>query len=125
MPVKIPSDFCERFKTAFNAGDVDGLVDLYADEIVAVPNPGNRLSGKDELRGALGFFLGLPNPRLDFTTEAIVEGPDTALFYGAWVFDADAEEDEDPTHIDARAIVVLERRDDGWYAVLDDFFAQG
>jgi uncharacterized protein (TIGR02246 family) len=125
MPLKILSDFAETFETAFNAGDIDGLLALYSDDIVAVPIPGTHLSGKEELEGALGHFLGLPGPRVQFATDAIVEGKDTALLDGSWVFDAAPEGDEDPTHIEARAVLAFTQKDDGWYVVLDDFFGQG
>lgn len=123
MAVATPQDFVPTFDKLFAAGDLDGLLALYRDDIVAVPQPGARLNGKAELGAGLGAFLGMAPYTMVFTQVGLVENADTAVVHGDWTFDGTSP--DGPVHIDARATIVLVRGADGWSAALDDFFSQG
>lgn len=121
MPVSSPSEFGAAFQKGFEDADAAAVLDLYADDIVAVPEPGARLNGKAELEAGLGAFFAMAPSKLTFDP-AVVEGENTAIVYGDWTFDGTSA--EGPVHIEARATVVLAKRDGAWYAVVDDFFSQ-
>lgn len=123
MSVKIPADFVPTFSERFAAGDLDGLLALYGDDIVAVPQPGARLSGKEQLGAGLSAFLGMAPYSMNMTQTGLVENSDSALVFGDWIFDGQSP--DGPVHIEARATIVLVKRGEGWAAVLDDFFSQG
>jgi ketosteroid isomerase-like protein len=123
MSLKIPADFVPTFAERFAAGDLDGLLALYADDVVAVPQPGARLSGKEQLGAGLGAFLGMAPYTMNMTQTGLVENADSALIFGDWTFDGQSP--DSPVHIEARATIVLAKQGEGWVAVLDDFFSQG
>jgi ketosteroid isomerase-like protein len=123
MAAKTPSDFAPTFSGCFDTGDLPGILDLYAEEIVAVPEPGARLHGKAQLQAGLEAFAAMAPFTMKFTQAGLVEGAETALIFGDWVFDGTSP--DGPVHIEARATIVLQQRSDGWYAVLDDFFSAG
>lgn len=123
MSVKIPADFVPTFSERFAVGDVEGMLALYADDIVAVPQPGARLSGKEQLGAGLSAFLAMTPYTMTMTQVGLVENSDTALILGDWTFDGQSP--DGPVHIEARATIVLTRRGEEWLATLDDFFSQG
>lgn len=121
MPVPTPADFVAQFEKGFADGDLDGLVSLYADDVVVVPEPGARLNGKEQLAAGLGAFLAMAPCTMTWTTSS-VEGPASALVYGDWLFEGTSP--DGPVRIEARATIALEKRDVGWVATVDDFFSQ-
>ncbi len=122
MPVKIPSDFMSTWNELYAAGNVDGILDLYDDSIVLVGQPGTRVSGKEQVRAVIDGFLAMSQDGLDLKPGTSVDGPNHSVTYGDWVFDGVGP--DGPVHIEARATAVLIQKEDGWYAVLDDFFSQ-
>lgn len=123
MSVKIPADFVPSFSERFAAGDLQGLLALYGDDIVAVPQPGARLTGKEQLGAGLSAFLAMAPYTMNMTQTGLVENEDQALIFGDWTFDGQTP--DAPVHIEARATIVLSRRGEEWLATLDDFFSQG
>lgn len=120
MPLSSPSEFAAAFQKAFGEGDTAAVLALYGDDVVAVPEPGARLTGKAELGASLGGFLAMSPCTLTFNP-TVVEGETTAIVYGDWSFDGKSP--DGPVHIEARATVVLAKRDGVWHAVIDDFFS--
>ncbi len=123
MSVKTPSDFLPAWNAAFVAGDLDALLALYTDDVVAVPQPGARLNGKTELGAGLGAFFAMAPYTLNFAQDGLVEGNGIALFFGSYTFTGTTP--DGPMELAARATIVLVEKEDGWYAVIDDFFSQG
>ncbi|MGQ0623561.1 MAG: YybH family protein [Sporichthyaceae bacterium] len=123
MAIKTPSDFLPVWNAAFNACDLDALLACYTDDAVAVPQPGARLSGKAELGAGLGAFFAMAPFTLNFVQDGLVEGPGVALFFGSYTFTGTTP--DGPLELAARATIVLVEKEDGWYAVIDDFFSQG
>jgi ketosteroid isomerase-like protein len=78
------------------------------------------LTGKAELGAGFGAFLAMTPYTMRFNP-AVVEGEKTAIVYGDWSFDGKSA--DGPVHIEARATVVLVKRNDEWHAVVDDFFS--
>lgn len=106
----------------FAAGNVDGILDLYTDDAVVVHEPGGRLHGKEQIRAMIEGFLAIGQNGLEIKPGVSVDGTNHAIVYGDWVFDGTTP--DGPLHIEARATAVLVQREDGWYAVLDDFYSQ-
>jgi len=121
MPVSSASDFAPAFQKAFDNGDLEGLLSLYADDVVAVPQPGARLNGKAEVSAGLQAFLAM-TPYTMAMTSSLVESPSAAIVYLDWAFDGTSP--DGPVHIEARASVALAHGAGGWVAVVDDFFSQ-
>lgn len=74
----LPDAFAERF----NAGDLDDLLGLFADDAVFVPQPGVAVTGAD-LRGALEQFLALQLP-FEITVVNVFRSGDVALVIADW-----------------------------------------
>ena len=78
MRARNPEDLHRLFATALNAGDLDGLMSLYAPDAALVPQPRQAAVGKAAIREALAGFL-VMKPVFTLTTRGIVKTADLAL----------------------------------------------
>jgi ketosteroid isomerase-like protein len=125
MPVQLPRQFDEQFERLFNAGDVDGLLDLYEIGATLLPEPGKPATGRDAVREALGAFLALKG-QVSMHTEGVVEAADLAVLYSTWSLTGGTDPDGNPVEVGGRATVLLRRQPDGaWLGVVDDPYSQG
>ena len=83
MPAMTPAQIHRVFENAFNAGDMDGLLDLYEPDGVLIPQPGQVARGTQQVREALGGFLGLGG-RITLDTKEIVEVGGLAYLCNRW-----------------------------------------
>jgi uncharacterized protein (TIGR02246 family) len=62
MPASTPEQIHRLFEEAFNAGDLDGLMELYEPDAALIAQPGSVAHGREQARAALQDFLvgGLP-----------------------------------------------------------------
>jgi uncharacterized protein (TIGR02246 family) len=122
MPLHRPDDYHPAFGEAFNAGDVDALLALYAPDASLVPQPGQVVSGTAALRAALAGFLALRG-QMTLETRAIVVAGDLAQTHGQWTLSGTAP-DGSPLQMAGRSAEVLRRQPDGtWRCVIDNPFA--
>ncbi|MGA9523539.1 MAG: SgcJ/EcaC family oxidoreductase [Myxococcaceae bacterium] len=77
-----PHDMPAAFASAYNSGDVEALLKLYADDAVFLPDGVTEVSG-DGIRQALEGFLKLKGP-MKMELKRAVEGPDAAVVVAAW-----------------------------------------
>jgi ketosteroid isomerase-like protein len=82
------SDLHQRVESAFNAGDVDALVDLYESDACLIGENGDIASGLDAIREVWQGFTSFGG-RIQMTTRYAVELGDLALLSNAWTFDLD------------------------------------
>ena len=76
--VLTPEPLLELFGQCVRAGDLDGLVALYAPDAVFIPSPGAPvLTGRDAIRNALAGLLGL-KPTMNFKVRQTLMVGDTA-----------------------------------------------
>lgn len=77
-----PKDIPAAFAAAYNSGDVEALLKLYADDAVFLPDGVAEVSG-DGIRQALEGFLALKGP-IEMELKRVVAGPDTAVVMASW-----------------------------------------
>ncbi len=83
MSVHTPEEMHPAFTTAFNARDLDALLELYETEAALTPEPGVVVTGHTAIREALGGFLSLNGP-IVMTTKTIIPTDNLALLHAAW-----------------------------------------
>lgn len=119
MPARTLKEHYEQFAAAFNAGDGDALLGLYADDAVLIPEPGQAARGSAAIKDGLGAFLALKGT-MDLKLRGVVEGPSTAITYGAWTINA-VGDDGAPITMSGESTEVVAKQPDGtWRIVLDD-----
>jgi uncharacterized protein (TIGR02246 family) len=119
MATTSPGTTIERFADLLAAGDLDGMVELYEPDATFAPQPGESVTGRDEIRAALGGFLAV-QPRMTGRIEKVLEAGDTALVANRWSLTGTAP-DGTAVEMAATSADVLRRRPDGsWGIVIDD-----
>ena len=119
MPARSPEEVDVLFEKALNAGDLDGLADLYEENAVLVPNPGEEAKGRAAIREALAGFVGM-KPVIDLKVERSTVSGDIAVLFGAWTMNAGGQE------MAGKTVEVVRRQADGsWRFVIDDPYARG
>jgi ketosteroid isomerase-like protein len=59
MAASAPEQIHRLFEEAFNAGDLDGLMELYEPDAALIAQPGSVAHGSEQARAALQGFLAL------------------------------------------------------------------
>ena len=106
------------FEALFNAGDLDGLVNLYEPDALIVPSPAGPARGHAAIREALSGFLSLGG-KIAMTTISIFEAADgLALIHCNWWLTGGS------TDLTGKSAEVLRRQPDGrWLYVIDNPWA--
>ncbi len=116
-----PAEAHRLWNDAFNARDVDMLLDLYENDAAFLPEPGGPLRrGKEAVREVLSQFVA---SGADFTierTEALESG-DLAIVYSRWRLSGGAGPDGIPLDLSGETTDVLRRGGDGaWRFAIDN-----
>jgi uncharacterized protein (TIGR02246 family) len=113
-----PADLHSRVERAFNAADVDALVDLYEPDAQMVTDDGSVVSGPEAIRSIWSGFAELGG-QIAMTTRYSVEQGDVALLSNTWIF-----------HMEGAAVAssvtaeVARRQPDGsWRYIIDNPYA--
>lgn len=120
MTARAPEQLHALLEAAFNAGDLDRLVDLYdEDATLIVPPRGTRATGKEAIREAVEATLALqPQARMEVLVKLETDG--LALTQGRWTL-AGRGEDGAPLEMSGRGTMVSRcQRDGSWKIVLDN-----
>ena len=118
MAAATPQDVQSQWAKAFNAGDLEGLMALYAPDACLVPQPGQPVQGHDAIREALGNFLAL-GAKITIEADYVLESKDTALMRGRWQLTGKAS-DGQPLDMRGRSSEVVRRQPNGdWVYVID------
>lgn len=120
MAARAPEELHALVEAAFNARDVDRLVDLYdEDATLIVPPAGARATGKQAIREALEAPLALqPQARIEVLDKLETDG--LALTHARWTL-AGTSKDAEPVEMTGGGTVVSRSKPDGtWKIVLDD-----
>jgi uncharacterized protein (TIGR02246 family) len=99
---------------AFNRGDVDALVALYADDACLVDRDGSVARGAEEIRSFWTGFVSLGG-QISMTTRYCVVACDVALLSNAWQFVA-----ESGSFDSASAEVAVRGADGAWHYLIDN-----
>jgi uncharacterized protein (TIGR02246 family) len=119
MPSTDPRENHRSFQDAWNARDVEALIDLYEEDAVYVVSAEKELRGRDAIRAMLEQMtaLGIEN-RLELLR--LTENGDTALERTRWTMQFPGE-DGKTNEQSGFSTVVLRRGNDGqWRMILDD-----
>jgi uncharacterized protein (TIGR02246 family) len=119
-----PEDLHALLATCFNAGDLEGLLDLYEPDATLVSSPGHAVTGTGALRDALAGFLAL-KPRETFVeTVGVVLTDGCALTRSRWGLKGTDPLDGATVTLAHRGVEIMRRQPDGtWRFLIDDPFA--
>ena len=122
MAARTPTEAHVLYAEKMNAGDLEGLCALFADDAVLVPQPGAEpISGMQEIREFKKGFLAL-NPTITMETTFVVEYGDTALMRSKWHFVGTTEGGE-VVDMTQNGTEVVQRQPDGtWKYIIDHPF---
>jgi ketosteroid isomerase-like protein len=83
MPASTPEQIHRLFEEAFNAGDLDGLMELYEPDAALIAQPGSVAHGSEQARAALQDFLALKG-RITLNTKLVVTVGELAYLANTW-----------------------------------------
>ena len=119
MPATTPEQIHRLFEDMFNAGDIDGLMELYESNAALIAQPGSVSHGSEEVRAALQGFLALKG-RITLNTKLVVTVGDLAYLSNTWSLNASGP-DGNPVALGANTAVVARRQAGGtWCYVIDN-----
>jgi ketosteroid isomerase-like protein len=82
MPTPAPAEVVLAFMDRINAADVDGIVALMTDDHVFVDGLGNRVAGKEKMRGGWNYYFSMfPDYRVSH--EEILSEHDLVAVFGS------------------------------------------
>lgn len=114
-----PEQLHREFESAFNAGDMDRLLDLYEPDAALIPQPGALARGSEEIKPALQAFLDLRGT-ISLNTKTVVTVGDLAYLTNRWSLSGTTPDGE-PLDMGAVTAEVARRQSDGnWLYVIDN-----
>jgi uncharacterized protein (TIGR02246 family) len=119
MSARTPEETHALLEAAFNAGDLDALVEVYEqDATLLIPPDGTQAHGRDEIRAAMAPQFALrPKARLEVLQKVQSDG--LALTRARWRL-AGTDAQGDAVEFSGRGAIVSRRQPDGsWRIVLD------
>ena len=119
MAATSPEQIHRHFEEAFNASDLDTLLDLYEPDAALVPQPGVVVRGLDEIGPALRGFLDLGG-NITLDTKLVVTVGDLSYLCNRWSLTG-TNPDGTPLEMGAVTAEVARRQSDGtWRYVIDN-----
>jgi uncharacterized protein (TIGR02246 family) len=119
MPATTPEQIHRLFEEAFNAGDLDALMELYEPDAALIAQPGSVADGSEQARTALQGFLALKG-RITLDTKLVVTVGDLAYLSNRWSLTG-TDPDGNPVVLGATTAEVARRQGDGgWRYVIDN-----
>jgi uncharacterized protein (TIGR02246 family) len=111
----------ESMTSAFNRGDIDGVMLTYEPGAVVVGEPGTRVSGTPALRTMFAGFIAV-KAHFTFQGHEVIQAEDIALHLTAWQMTG-VGPDGTAVKASGLSVAVLRRQaDGGWLMVIDDPF---
>jgi uncharacterized protein (TIGR02246 family) len=119
MPATTPEQIHRLFQDTFNAGDIDGLMELYDPDAALIAQPGSVAQGSEQVRAALQTFLALKGS-ITLDTKLVVTVGDLAHLSNTWALRGTGP-DGNPVALGATTAEVARRQADGsWRYVIDN-----
>ena len=119
MAFASPETSAETFEKAYNAGDMDALLDLYEPGATLIATPGQPSEGIDAIRATLVAFLAMKGT-MRLTKDSVYTAGDIALHAGSWTLKA-KNEDGSPLELSGKTAEVMRRQADGtWRYIVDN-----
>jgi ketosteroid isomerase-like protein len=109
----------DAMTSAFNAGDIDGIMRAYEPGAVVLGEPGVPVSGAPALRAMFAGFVAA-KAHFTFSGHEVIPADDLALHLTPWRMTG-VGPDGKPVEMAGLSIAVLRRQGDGrWLMVIDD-----
>jgi uncharacterized protein (TIGR02246 family) len=118
MVITRPEEAHRLWAEAFNAGDLESLMAMYAPDVRFVPQPGQVVTGQAALREALQGFLALKG-KIRMETAYVVQAGDIALMRSQWHLTAKGA-DGQPLAMSGKSTEVYRQQSDGTWLLLID-----
>ena len=119
MPATTPEQIHRLFEDMFNAGDIDGLMELYESDAALIAQPGSVDHGSEQVRAALQGFLALKG-RITLDTKLVFTVGDLAYLSNTWSLNGTGP-DGNSVVLGATTAEVARRQADGtWRYVIDN-----
>jgi uncharacterized protein (TIGR02246 family) len=119
MPATTPEQVHQVFEDTFNAGDIDGLMELYESNAALIAQPGSVANGSEQIQAALQGFLALKG-HITLDTRLVVTVGDLAYLSNTWSLSGTGP-DGNPVVLGATTAEVARRQADGtWRYVIDN-----
>lgn len=119
MPATTPEQIHRLFEDRFNAGDIDGLMELYESDAALIAQPGSVAHGSEPVRAALQGFLALKG-HITLDTKLVFTVGDLAYPSNTWSLSGTGPDGE-PVTLGATTAEVARRQADGtWRYVIDN-----
>ena len=116
MPASTPEQIHRLFEDMFNAGDIDGLMELYESDAALIAQPGSVGRGSEQVRAALQGFLALKGR----ITKLVFTVGDLAYLSNTWSLNGTGP-DGNSVVLGATTAEVARRQADGtWRYVIDN-----
>jgi uncharacterized protein (TIGR02246 family) len=123
MAASTPEQIHRLFEDSFNAGDLDGLMELYEPNAALIAQPGSVAHGSEQMRAALQGFLALKG-RITLNTKLVVTVADLAYLANSWSLNGTGP-DGNPVVLGATTAEVARRQADGsWRYVIDNAWGE-
>lgn len=116
MPASEPSQVIEQWIKLFNSADLEGLSELYEDDVAFVAEPGSApVTGKAAVHQVLEGFLAMKGT-MSLVASSTVTAGDIALCHDHWRLEAPGADPMEGTTAD----VVRRQADGSWKYVIDN-----
>jgi ketosteroid isomerase-like protein len=118
MTAQTPETLHDVWGERFNAGDLDGLLEMYDPNAVLMVQPGQTVLGLSAIRDAITGFLALKGT-FAHTFQTALQSGDTALIFSRWTLSGQSP--AGPISLSGQTSDVARRQPDGrWLIVIDN-----
>ena len=122
MAAHTPEAVHEEWMTAFNAGNLVGMVSLYEPDSVVVSEPGGDVvSGLPALKENLEGYLSLAG-QIDLRVQRCIQSGDLAILYSSWTMNGHAPDGSEVSKSGQPTDVVRRQEDGTWLLAIDNPF---
>jgi ketosteroid isomerase-like protein len=112
------------FAAAANAGNIDGVIAVYAEDASLLPPNLPPQKGRDAIRKFWGGFLGAYNVRFDVNSETVEGRGDLAYTVGHYKLSATPKaKGPPPIEDEGKFVEILKRQPDGSWKYLVDMYS--
>lgn len=104
----------QAYLEAYNAGELDRLASLYADDAVLLPPDAPPVRGRDSIRTHFAGELA-PGPTLEISSGQLGPlGPEWTSLAGGYRVTVRREEAEEPTAVEGSYLILVRKTPNGW-----------
>lgn len=111
-----------RYSSAYNSGDIDSWIALWADNGVQMPPGFPPVLGKEEIRKRNQAVLDRFTFDLRITNEEIGVADDWAFARGTYKATLTPKHGGERTHVDGKYLTIFKRQSDGSWKIYRDIF---